>query len=87
VPTGQLPLSTAPTPSLVQPGTVLGDVLDAASAVTDANGVVPYEDWATPTFYDTMTAAIQELMVNQITPEEFVAKIQRDYADFQSSRS
>ena len=31
--------------------------------MTDGNGVVPYEDWATPTFYDTLTAAIQELMV------------------------
>jgi raffinose/stachyose/melibiose transport system substrate-binding protein len=49
--------------------------------------VVPYEDWATPTFYDTLTAAIQELMADRITPQEFVSKVQQDYADFQSSRT
>ncbi len=49
--------------------------------------MVPYLDWATPTFYDTVTAAVQELMAQRITPEEFVAKIQEDYADFQSSRT
>jgi raffinose/stachyose/melibiose transport system substrate-binding protein len=66
---------------------VLGDVIGAAGAVTEADGVVPYEDWATPTFYDTMTAAIQELMDSQITPKEFVEKVEQDYREFQSSRS
>ena len=60
---------------------------NAASDVSKANGVVPYEDWATPTFYDTLTAAIQELMAERITPQEFVAKVQQDYADFQSSEA
>ena len=86
VPTGQLPLSKGETVA-VQQGTVLADVLAAAHQVSQANGVVPYEDWATPTFYDTVTAAVQELMAKRITPEEFVAKIQEDYADFQSSRT
>jgi raffinose/stachyose/melibiose transport system substrate-binding protein len=47
---------------------------------------VPYEDWATPTFYDTLTSNIQELMVNRQTPDEFVANVEADYEDFQSSR-
>jgi raffinose/stachyose/melibiose transport system substrate-binding protein len=71
----------------VEPGTVLADVIDAAKTVTAANGIVPYEDWATPTFYDTLTAAIQELMADRITPKAFVAKVQQDYRDFQSSRA
>jgi raffinose/stachyose/melibiose transport system substrate-binding protein len=87
VPTGQIPLHTGATASTVEPGTVLADVIDAAAAVTASNGVVPYEDWATPTFYDTLTAAIQELMADRITPQEFVSKVQQDYADFQSSRT
>jgi raffinose/stachyose/melibiose transport system substrate-binding protein len=87
LPTGQIPLHTGATASSVQPGTVLADVVDTASAVSAANGVVPYEDWATPTFYDSLTAAIQELMANRITPQEFVSKVQQDYADFQSSRA
>jgi raffinose/stachyose/melibiose transport system substrate-binding protein len=87
LPTGQLPLSTAAGTSSVQDGTVLADVVNVADTVSDSNGVVPYEDWATPTFYDTLTAAIQELMADRITPQEFVSKVQQDYADFQNSRS
>jgi raffinose/stachyose/melibiose transport system substrate-binding protein len=87
LPTGQLPLSAGAATSSVQDGTVLADVLNASSIVTESNGVVPYEDWATPTFYDTLTAAIQELMVSRITPQEFVSKVQQDYADFQCSRT
>ena len=85
--TGQIPLHTGATTSSVQEGTLLGDVVDAASSAAESDGVVPYEDWATPTFYDTLTAAIQELMVGRITPEEFAARVQQDYADFQSSRA
>jgi raffinose/stachyose/melibiose transport system substrate-binding protein len=87
LPTGQIPLHTGAATSSVEPGTVLADVVDAAATVTASNGVVPYEDWATPTFYDTLTAAIQELMAERITPQEFVSKVQQDYADFQSSRA
>jgi raffinose/stachyose/melibiose transport system substrate-binding protein len=86
VPTGQIPLSIGAT-TPVQEGTVLADVVNSASAVSDANGMVPYLDWATPTFYSTTTAAIQELMAMRITPQEFVTKIQADYSDFQSSRA
>jgi raffinose/stachyose/melibiose transport system substrate-binding protein len=85
-PTGQIPLHTGAAATGVEPGTVLADVVQAASDVTDSDGVVPYEDWATPTFYDTLTSAIQELMADRISPEEFVSKVQSDYADFQSSR-
>ena len=87
VPTGQLPLSSGAAASSVQPGTLLGDVIDVSRTVSQSDGVVPYEDWATPTFYDTLTAALQELLANRLTPEGFVAKVQADYADFQSSRS
>ena len=62
--TGEIPLHNGKPPA-VQPGTLLADVVNAARTVTDGNGVVPYEDWATPTFYDTLTSNIQELMVNR----------------------
>jgi raffinose/stachyose/melibiose transport system substrate-binding protein len=86
LPTGQIPLSLGATVP-VQEGTVLADVVDAAGAVGDANGMVPYLDWATPTFYDTTTASIQELMALRITPQEFVTRIQADYSGFQSARA
>jgi raffinose/stachyose/melibiose transport system substrate-binding protein len=83
---GELPLQVGASTASVQTGTVLADVVHAADTVSRANGVVPYEDWATPTFYDTLTAAVQELMGMRITPQQFVAKLQKDYGDFQSSR-
>jgi raffinose/stachyose/melibiose transport system substrate-binding protein len=84
---GQIPLSVDASTANVQPGTVLADVVNAAATASAANGIVPYLDWATPTFYDTTTAAIQELMGMRITPQQFVANVQKDYADFQSSRA
>jgi raffinose/stachyose/melibiose transport system substrate-binding protein len=83
--TGEIPLHNGKTSS-VEPGTVLADVVNAARSVSDANGVVPYEDWATPTFYDTLTSSIQELMVNRLTPDQFVQNVEADYKDFQTSR-
>ncbi len=84
--TGQIPLHTGATMS-VQDGTLLADVVDAASQATADDGVVPYEDWATPTFYDTLTSSIQELMANRLSPEDFAAEVNDDYAEFQSSRT
>jgi raffinose/stachyose/melibiose transport system substrate-binding protein len=86
LPAGQIPLHTGSQPP-VEEGTVLADVVTTAQDVAAADGIVPYLDWATPTFYDTLTAAIQEVMDSRITPEEFVAKVEEDYADFQASRS
>ena len=84
--TGEIPLSIGARASAVEPGTVLADVVNAAATAAKANGIVPYEDWATPTFYDTLTAAIQELMGMRITPRQFVTQGEKDYSDFQSSR-
>jgi raffinose/stachyose/melibiose transport system substrate-binding protein len=82
---GQLPLASGASPD-VQPGTVLADVVQAANDVSQSNGVVPYLDWATPSFYDTITAGIQELMADRISPQDFVDDAQQDYGEFQSSR-
>jgi raffinose/stachyose/melibiose transport system substrate-binding protein len=86
LPTGQIPLAKGADTSSVSPDTLLGQVRTAADATNRANGLVPYEDWATPTMYDTMSAAVQELMGMQITPQQFVDKNQKDYAAFQKSR-
>src|SRR5207344_2273996 len=47
---GQIPLATGVGEPSVEPGTVLADVVHTASQVSKVNGIVPYEDWATPTF-------------------------------------
>ncbi len=86
VQSGEIALNKGFAPSGVVPGTVLSDVLNAAAKVRDANGIVPYEDWSTPTFYNTLTASFQELVGLKITPQEFLSKNEADYAAFQNSR-
>jgi raffinose/stachyose/melibiose transport system substrate-binding protein len=46
------------------------------------DAIVPYLDWATPTMYDTSTAAIQELLAGKKSPSQFVDTIQNDYKKF-----
>ncbi|MGQ9599905.1 MAG: extracellular solute-binding protein [Anaerolineae bacterium] len=66
--------------SKVPTGTLLGDIVTAYGVINEADGVGHYIDWAGPTMYDVLSASIQELMAMQITPEEFVAKVQAEYA-------
>lgn len=58
------------------------EILDAYSKVDKANGMGYFIDWITPTFYDTCSASVQELMALEITPALFVQRLQADYASF-----
>lgn len=73
-------------PAMVQtgkaPAGLLGDAVTGWRKLNEANSMAGYMDWATPTFYDTITAAIQELLAGKITPQAFVAKLDADYLKF-----
>ena len=58
------------------------DVFAAWETVTAEDGVVPYLDWATPTFYDTIAAAIQELLAGELAPDAFLQRLQDEYSSF-----
>jgi raffinose/stachyose/melibiose transport system substrate-binding protein len=58
------------------------DVFAAWETVTADDGVVPYLDWATPTFYDTIAAAIQELLAGELEPDAFLQRLQDEYSSF-----
>lgn len=58
------------------------EILDAYSNADKANGMGYFIDWITPTFYDTCSAAVQQLMALEITPEAFVQRLQADYDSF-----
>lgn len=83
VDTGNLP---AVLPDDYEPasGTLEGDVVDTWRTINETNGLVPYLDYATPTFYDTLTASVQELVSGQLTPDAFAEKLQADYSAFVS---
>jgi len=46
------------------------------------DAVVPYIDFAATNLLDFMTAESQELVAGQITPQQFTADIQGQYAQF-----
>lgn len=64
---------------------VRGDALAGWANLSRTNAMAGYMDWATPTFYDTITASIQELMGGKLTPAAFAKKLDADYLKFQKS--
>jgi raffinose/stachyose/melibiose transport system substrate-binding protein len=83
--TGNLP-AVLPSGYQPRPGTLAADIATQYADVQKADGVVPYLDYATPTFYDTITAAVQELLGGQSDPQQFVDTLQKDYAAFLDSQ-
>lgn len=63
-------------------GSAEADIVAEWRAVNGSSGLVPYLDYATPTFYDTLTASVQELVAGQLTPQQFAEALQADYAEF-----
>jgi raffinose/stachyose/melibiose transport system substrate-binding protein len=61
------------------------EVFIAWSKANRQDAIVPYLDWATPTMYDTITAAIQELIAGKTTPSSFAKTVQSDYSKFHKS--
>jgi raffinose/stachyose/melibiose transport system substrate-binding protein len=79
VETGNLPAM----PAKAQPSGAAGeDVFEAWRTLADADGLVPYIDYATPTFYDTITANVQRLLAGRQSPGDFTGALQEDFASF-----
>jgi raffinose/stachyose/melibiose transport system substrate-binding protein len=58
------------------------EVQEAWATLAEEEGMIPYLDYATPTFYDEITAAIQRLLAGRLAPGEFVGDVQDGYAKF-----
>ena len=66
----------------VEPGTLYADLVGAWTRLNETDAVGHYLDWATPTFYDTITASLQELLALAISPAQFVEQCEADYAAY-----
>jgi len=66
---------------------VQADIFTAFAAVAESGGLVPYLDYATPTMYDTIGAALQDLIAKRATPQQFLQTLQDDYAKFVDSNT
>jgi raffinose/stachyose/melibiose transport system substrate-binding protein len=79
VETNNLPAMAATT----QPTSpVSKDVFAAWKQLSDDDGLTPYMDYATPTFYDDFSGAVQRLLAGKVKPEAFTQNVQKDYAKF-----
>jgi raffinose/stachyose/melibiose transport system substrate-binding protein len=72
--------------SLLVPDTLVTDTYYAWQKLNEANAMGHYIDWSTPTFYDTVTAGLQQLEGNKVTPEAFVDLLEADYQKHLSSK-
>ncbi|WP_291277907.1 ABC transporter substrate-binding protein [Galactobacter sp.] len=58
------------------------DTYEAYSEVTTDGSLLPYLDYATPTFADALGNELQALLQSKKTPEQFGEALQKDYGDF-----
>ena len=61
-------------------GLLAGEVFAAWAQVGEEDLLVPYLDYATETFYDTITAAVQDLLAGQRSPQEFLEHLEAEYS-------
>ena len=73
---------TATKATVKVPGGLDTEVYNAWKKANEQDAIVPYLDWATPTMYDTITAAIQELLAGKASAGDFVNKVNSDYSKF-----
>ena len=67
----------------VQPQGALSQEIAAAwKELNDADGLTPYIDYATPTFYDDFSGAVQRLLPGRLSARDFVADVQGKYQGF-----
>jgi raffinose/stachyose/melibiose transport system substrate-binding protein len=50
------------------------------------DGLIPYLDYTTPTFYDDISGGVQRLMAAKDTPAQFAKSMQSVYDKWNSSR-
>ena len=58
------------------------DIFTAWKELNDTDGLTPYMDYATPTFYDDFSGAVQKLLAGKTSPDAFTKSVQADYAKF-----
>ncbi len=81
--TGNLPAMDVDESAI--PDGLPAEVFEQWGALNDADGLIPYLDYTTPTFYDDISAAVQELLAEKQSPAEFVSGIQSVFDKFRST--
>ena len=75
-------LSALPPPTARPAGAVGQDLAAAWKTASDKDILVPYLDYATTTFLDTLGGVLQEIIAGRKTPQQAMQEAQKDYAAF-----
>jgi raffinose/stachyose/melibiose transport system substrate-binding protein len=78
--TGNLP--AMPVDASAIPDGLPGEVFAAWQTLSESDGLIPYLDYATPTFYDDLSGAIQQLLAGRQDPAEFTGGVERAFRKF-----
>lgn len=82
--TGGLP---AVPPATARPTTPLAiDLANAWKNVSANDALIPYLDYSTPTFLDTLGGVLQEILAGKKTPKQGMADAEKDYSAFISKQ-
>jgi raffinose/stachyose/melibiose transport system substrate-binding protein len=82
--TGNLP--AMPVDESAIPQGLPAEVFEAWGRLNDTDGLIPYLDYATPTFYDDISAGVQELLAGREDPAAFTSAMQGSMEKFQSEQ-
>jgi raffinose/stachyose/melibiose transport system substrate-binding protein len=84
--TGNVPATNAADPATaLSTAKITGASADAVTqwqSILTGGTALPYLDWSTPTFYNTIESSMENLIGAKITPTAFAAALQADYGAF-----
>lgn len=81
--TGNLPVIR--TAELAPASGINHDIYTVFGVASETGAILPYLDWATPTFYDTLAVGLQDLLAGRVAPAAFLEVLEADYAAFVGS--
>lgn len=81
--TGNMPVNGSA--GLAPASGVQADIFTEFGRVAEKGALLPYLDYATPTFSDTLGDALQGLIAGQLSAAEFTELLNADYSEFVSS--
>ena len=79
--TGNVPVNDTATFAADQTG-VVADVMNGFDEVSTEGNILPYLDYATPTFDQVLGDALQGLLDQKLTPQEFLDTLESAYTEF-----
>jgi len=78
--TGNLP--AMPVDEGAIPEGLPSEVFAEWTRLNEADGLIPYLDYTTPTFFDDISGAIQELLGGESDPAQFTAGVEESFREF-----